>query len=133
MEGNFTDMELTLAGAAMYLGGDETLYSIAASSRVVCVDCAVDNAVTSYAKDFCEFEGVVVDEGTDGRGRGWFRRRLLGRHASVCEPSAGGRGDRRGRGEGSGTRETMGWRGSEKHGERPGNLNEWGPVGAWLA
>lgn len=89
MEGNFTDMELTLAGAAMYLGGDETLYGIAAGKRVVCVDCAVDNAVASYAKDFCEFEGVVVDEGTDGRGRGCFRRRLLGRHASVCGPSAG--------------------------------------------
>ena len=86
MKGNFTDMELTLAGAAMYLRGDETLYSIVASKRVVGVDGAVHNAISSYAKDFCEFESVVVDKGTDGRRRGGFRRRLLGRHPNVCVP-----------------------------------------------
>ena len=94
----------------MYLGGDETLDSIVASEGIAGVDCAVHDTITSYAKDFGEFEGIVVDKGTDGRGSGGFRRRLLGRHPSVRVPCRwrGERKDRGGRAMGSQLRETMG-------------------------
>ena len=75
VEGDLAHVELALAGAGVDVRADEALDGIVAGEGV---DGAVDDAVPADAEDLDELEGVVVDEGAQGWGRGGVR--LLGGH-----------------------------------------------------
>lgn len=98
MECYFAHVQLALAGATVNLRTDEALYSIIAGEEVY---GAVNDTVATDAEDLYEFERIVVDERTQGWGRGGCCGGLLWRHPGITlqrregwrgpERSSGGR------------------------------------------
>ena len=80
MEGYFPHVQLALAGATVNVRTDEALDGVVARKRIY---GSVNDTIASYAKDLDEFESIVVDERTQGWGRGGSRGGLLRRHPGI--------------------------------------------------
>lgn len=67
VKGDFSNVDLALARGLM-TRGDQALHGVGLRTRgVTSVDCTVDDAISAYAKNLDEFEGVSVNESPKGR------------------------------------------------------------------